>query len=349
MAHIPSSSSSSGASATAHELNPFHVAAPAPLAAHTVQVLNIRHHVPEVLDLHESNYSSWSSLFELTFRKLGLLDHVDGTVDAHVRQFDVEWTQIDHCIVSWIYLTVSKTIRDMVFQRRATAFSAWNAVRGLFLNNATQRAVYALQDFHSLQQGDLSVGDYCCHLKRLADTLVDVGHPVTDQDLVVNAMRDLSSKFSGALGVINAMHPLPSFLWVHNYLLQEETRMDRTHKMEAANALLAAGSAPSTGAAGAALLATTATGAAGATNVSKPPSTPPGFSPTKNGNERKKKRKQSDGKPRGHSGSAPSNLAPPQFGWTAPNPWTGVVQAWPVPLGTWRPPAAPGARPPVTP
>jgi hypothetical protein len=37
------------------------------------------------LDLQESNYSSWSSLFELTFRKLGLLDHVDGTTDAHAR------------------------------------------------------------------------------------------------------------------------------------------------------------------------------------------------------------------------------------------------------------------------
>jgi hypothetical protein len=57
--------------------------------------------------------------------------------------------------VSWIYLTVSKTIRDMAFHRCATALSAWNAVRGLFLNNASQRTVYALQDFHTLQQGDL--------------------------------------------------------------------------------------------------------------------------------------------------------------------------------------------------
>jgi hypothetical protein len=145
--------------------------------------------------------------------------------------------------VSWIYLTVSKTIRDMVFHRRATAFSAWNAVRGLFLNNASQRAVYALQDFHTLQQGDLSVHDYCYKLKRLADTLTDVGHPITDQDLVVNALRGLSDKFTNALGVINAMNPLPSFLWVHSYLVQDETRLDRSHKMPAANTLLAAGTA----------------------------------------------------------------------------------------------------------
>jgi hypothetical protein len=221
MAHSPgtSSSSSSGASAAGGDLNPFHVAAPAlPVSASSIPLLNIRHHVPETLDLHGANYASWSSLFELTFRKLGLLDHADGTVDAQARLHDAEWTQIDHCIVAWIYLTVSKTIRDMVFHRCATAFSAWNAVRGLFLNNASQRVVYALQDFHSLQQGDLSVHDYCCRLKRLADTLTDVVHPITDQDLVVNTMRGLSNKFTNALDVINAMNPLPSFLWVHSYL-----------------------------------------------------------------------------------------------------------------------------------
>jgi hypothetical protein len=168
--------------------------------------------------------------------------------------------------------------------------------------------VYALQDFHSLQQGDLSVGDFCCHLKCLADTLIDVGHPVTDQDLVVNAMRGLNCKFSNALGVINAMHPLPSFLWVHSYLMQEETRLDRTHKMEAANAILTAGvTSSSSGAAGAALVATSATMGA-PSNLQTPL---PGFSPTSNNNDLKKKRKQSDGKKGGNSGPKPPSSDAP--------------------------------------
>jgi hypothetical protein len=211
MAHSPSSSSS-GSAPSAHDLNPFHVPAPPAVAAPTIQMLNIRHHVPDVLDLHESNYSSWSSLFELTFRKLGLFDHVDGTVDAQTMLHDHAWTQIDHCIASWIYLTVSKTICNMVFHRRTTAFSALNAVCGLFLNNATQRTVYALQDFHSLQQRDLSVGDFCCRLKRLADTLTDVGHPITDQDLVVNALRETPASPSAKCtrgGPKNARGSLP--------------------------------------------------------------------------------------------------------------------------------------------
>jgi hypothetical protein len=43
---------------------------------------------------------------------------------------------------------------------------------------------------------------------------------------------------------------------MHSYLLQEETRLDRTHKMESANAILAAGSASSSSTAGATLVVT---------------------------------------------------------------------------------------------
>jgi hypothetical protein len=112
-----------------------------------------------------------------------------------------------------------------------------------------------------------------------------------------------------ALGVINAMHPLPSFLWVHSYLLQEETRLDRSHKFEATNSLLTAGApAVSSGAAAAALVTTNSSGAA------KPPSTTSASSPPKGG-DRHKKRKQSDGRPRNNSGSTPQTSAPQPQIW----------------------------------
>jgi hypothetical protein len=74
IAHSPASSSSSStgnSGNTVHDLDPFHTAAaPAlPVVASSIPLPNIRHHVLETLDLHDANYASWSSLFELTFRK----------------------------------------------------------------------------------------------------------------------------------------------------------------------------------------------------------------------------------------------------------------------------------------
>ncbi|XP_062213834.1 uncharacterized protein LOC133914863 [Phragmites australis] len=314
MASSPTSASASSLS------NPFVATDPTPLAAASVQLVNIRAHVPIVLELDDANYNSWRTFFEMTLRKFGLLDHVDGTVDARLRLLDAEWTQIDYAIVSWLYTSVSKAVMDVMVHPSPTAFSLWTAIRGLFRDNSMQRAVYALQEFHSLYQGDMTITEYFTKLKTLADTLNDVGHPISDQALVINALRGLSSKFSHAIGVLTSKLPPPTFLYTRSYLLQDETRQVHTAKMEAATALLAAGSAS----------AALSTGAA-------PTPTTPSFTPSKtNHTPSKKKRKQSDVRIRGpHGGISSSTPAASQVPWAlAYNPWTGVVQAWPLPQ--WR-------------
>ncbi|KAL6647998.1 hypothetical protein ACP70R_012222 [Stipagrostis hirtigluma subsp. patula] len=163
----PSSNASSG-----QFTNPF-VSAPAAVSATTVQLLNIATHVPIVLDIVESNYAAWSTFFDNTLRKFGLVDHVDGSTDAQSMFLNGEWVQIDHCVISWLYATVSKDIRDMVMKPGHTALTLWTAIRNLFLDNAMHRAVYALQEFHSLYQGNMSIHEYCERLKKLSDTLRD--------------------------------------------------------------------------------------------------------------------------------------------------------------------------------
>jgi hypothetical protein len=109
----PNSTSASDAT------NPF--AGPDPPPATTVAMIGIKAHVPDTLDMEAANFRSWRTLFELTFQKFGLMDHVDGSLDAVLMQDDFEWRQIDACIVSWLYTTVSKSIMDTVYQPRSSA------------------------------------------------------------------------------------------------------------------------------------------------------------------------------------------------------------------------------------
>jgi hypothetical protein len=48
----------------------------------------------------------------------------------------------------------------MLFFRKPMAHALWTSLQGLFLDNADQRAVHALQEFHALFQADLSITDY---------------------------------------------------------------------------------------------------------------------------------------------------------------------------------------------
>ena len=153
---------------------------------------------------------------------------------------DPEWLQIDACIVSWLYSTVSKDIWNDVYKPGNTAYAAWSAITGQFLDNSLQRAVYAQQEFHSLFQGDMSIGEYCGRLKRLTDTLYDCGAAVSDPALVINTLRGLNNKFSQAIAVLSTMTPPPTFLYTKSYLLQEENRIKHSLQMEAQMALLTA-------------------------------------------------------------------------------------------------------------
>jgi hypothetical protein len=48
-----------------------------PLASH-IQLINIKTHVPMVLDFTESNYGPYRICFLDTFTKYGLTDHING-------------------------------------------------------------------------------------------------------------------------------------------------------------------------------------------------------------------------------------------------------------------------------
>ncbi|XP_066336115.1 uncharacterized protein [Miscanthus floridulus] len=309
-------------SASSAATNPF--ADPAPPSASTLVMLNIRSHVPVVLSADEGNFRQWRSFIELTIKKFRLLDHIDGTMDAAAMFDDAEWLQVDACIVSWLYTTVSKEIWNDVNRPNATVLSVWNAITGQFLDNSLQRAVYAQQEFHSLFQGDMGVTEYCGKLKRLADTLYDCGAAVSDTALVINTLRGLNNKFSQAIAVLSTMSPPPTFLYTKSYLLQEENRIRHSLQMEAQTALIAA--------------ATTAP-------ASRPvaPSPPASQAPATGHNDRRKKRKASDGRNRQNTngGHAPLAGGPHHAGAQTPqwasahNPWQGVVQAWP--MNVWRP------------
>jgi hypothetical protein len=146
----------------------------------------------------------------------------------------------------------------------------------------------------------MSIGEYCGHLKRLADTLYDCGTAVSDPALVINTLRGLNNKFSQAIAVLSTMTPPPTFLYTKSYLLQEEHRIKHSLQMEAQTALLAA------------------------RDTTKPVPTPTSANLAalgSIGSDRRKKRK-ADNRQRQHApvGNIVAPAPPPQ--WAAPyNPW----------------------------
>jgi hypothetical protein len=84
------------------------------------------------------------------------------------------------------------------------------------------RATYYEAEFRSLQQGDLSITEYTMRLKQLADSLRDVGYPVSEPSQVLNLLRGLNPRFRHVKPVINSKTPPHTFMSARSYLLLEE-------------------------------------------------------------------------------------------------------------------------------
>ena len=238
--------------------------------------------------------------------------------------------QIDQTLVNWIYTTVNKSVFDIVYRRRTSAFTLWGDVEGLFLDNDLHRAVYLEAELRSAVQGDSTIDEYCTSLKRIADKLRDIGQPVSESSQVLNLLRGLNPKYCHVKPVITSKRPPHTFLSARSFLALEELQMAHDDKLEAGHALLAAHDGHGT----------------------------PGQSSSSPGRSGSGSRQKNKSKPRnkkssgsgGYSGNPqqqqPPRPASPAPSWTAGyNPWTGLVQAWPVPF---RAPAAGvlGPRPP---
>ncbi|XP_073355034.1 uncharacterized protein [Aegilops tauschii subsp. strangulata] len=211
--------------------------APDAFPSTVLQTIDIRHHIPVTLDLHAGNYAQWRRFFLTIVGMFGVRDHL--VAPAAPRRRDPEWVMVDHCVVHWLYSTVSPELLDAVMQPDDTADVLWAAIEGIFRDNNLSRAVYLDAEYHAMVQGDLTVMQYCTRLKSFADQLRDLGQPVSEPQQLFNMLRGLGRQYHTAIPHLTSRVPLPTFLEARSFLL-EEHHAEQAARQQSAHALIAA-------------------------------------------------------------------------------------------------------------
>jgi hypothetical protein len=131
-------------------------------------------------------------------------------------------------MVTWILGTLSLELHEIVREPTETARQAWLAIEAQFLGNNESRVLQLDARFRAFKQGDLSVRDYRCRMKGIADDLRALGEIVTDRHLVLNLLQGLNKKFDHMKIFIKRWQPFPSFHTVCNDLELEEIELDHS-------------------------------------------------------------------------------------------------------------------------
>jgi hypothetical protein len=162
-------------------------------------VPNVCHLVNIMPDTMSSNYAIWCGLMLMAQTWYSLADHVlsnDAFTNDHV------WTRMDVVIICWLTNTITDDFQEVVRERGHPVHHMWLALENQFLGNHETRTLHLDAAFHNFVQGDLSMTEYCCKFKGMADALTDLGSPVDDQILILNILCGLNQCFEHLRAII---------------------------------------------------------------------------------------------------------------------------------------------------
>jgi hypothetical protein len=99
--------------------------------------------------------------------------------------------------MSWIFGTISLDLQDIVRTLDPTARVMWLSLETQFLGNAQTRALQLDAELRTLEQGVLSMSDYCGKMKSKTDGLRDLGFTVSEHILVLNILFPVATRLCG--------------------------------------------------------------------------------------------------------------------------------------------------------
>ncbi|KAI3800229.1 hypothetical protein L1987_35540 [Smallanthus sonchifolius] len=160
------------------------------------------------LDGSKVTYSSWVKLFKFHAIAYKVLVHLDDTPAPIESDPAFEaWNELDALVSQWIYSTISDDLLTRVLDTEATARTTWLKLEKIFLSNKQAKATALETRFVNLTLATCSsVDDYCQQLKELANQLVDVDQPITENRLVLQLVRGLSPEFDTIASLINSQN-----------------------------------------------------------------------------------------------------------------------------------------------
>jgi hypothetical protein len=198
----------------------------AALTAHLhVQVANlqnIRSMVTIILEPSSPDYKWWHNLVLLMLRRYALDDHaLDSVTDP-----SVYWARLDSIMVTWILDTLSPELHEIVREPMDTARQVWLMIEAQFLCNSEPRVLQLDSRFCAFNQCNLSVNDFYCQMKGMADDLHVLGEIVIDRHLILNLLRGLNKRFNHMKIFIKRSQSFPSIHTIYNDLKLKEIELD---------------------------------------------------------------------------------------------------------------------------
>ncbi|GKB01676.1 ribonuclease H-like domain-containing protein [Tanacetum coccineum] len=173
------------------------------------------------------------------YSNFSVLKHIEeATIDATTSAPRIdEWNTADSIVKSWIFLTLSSTLRKRLIKTNPkTAKAAWDAIETIFQDNKRTRTISLKGELRVIQMGDQTTDEYFSKIESILTLLTDLGSTIADEDVVTYAINGLSDKYGNLAQIIAHKDPFPDLSTVRSMVTTEEMRLhSKTHNLPSNN------------------------------------------------------------------------------------------------------------------
>ncbi|KAB2606650.1 hypothetical protein D8674_006367 [Pyrus ussuriensis x Pyrus communis] len=192
--------------------------------------------------LNDSNYVNWSFQLDLLLEGNGILGFidglilypsktgeeksVDGLVDATAVISDAYkiWKIHDKALMTLIATTLSPSALSFVIGCQSSKEMSDN-LRKRFASITRTSIVQMKIDLHNIKKGHESIDKYLQQIKDFRDQLTFIGVTISDEDIVIVALRSLPSEYNTIKVVIRGRESLVSLKERRSQLKAEESTL----------------------------------------------------------------------------------------------------------------------------
>ncbi|KAB2615109.1 hypothetical protein D8674_021697 [Pyrus ussuriensis x Pyrus communis] len=197
--------------------------------------------------LDDSNYVTWNFQMDLLLEGNGIIgfvdgsiscpkkfeDHnsVDGTVDTTMVIFDAYkiWKIHDKAFMTLIAATLSTSALSCIIGCQSSK-EMWDNHRERFASVIRTRIVQMKIELQNIKKRPESIDQYLQRIKDSKDHLATLGVTISEEDIVIMALRGLPSEYNTIKVVIRGRENLVSLNELRSQLKAEEATLDEVHK-----------------------------------------------------------------------------------------------------------------------
>lgn len=185
--------------------------------------------------LTPSTFPQWRAQFEALLIGYDIIDFVTGDKKCPAidelnyfasKAANSQWICQDKLILHAILASTSTTITPLLAAHK-TSHEAWTTLTRLYAGKSRTRVMQLKEELSLSTRGSRTVSEFLQGINVIADELVIIDHPVSDDDLTLYILNGLGNEFREIAAPIRAHETSLRFEEIHDLLVSHESYLRR--------------------------------------------------------------------------------------------------------------------------